>query len=411
MTKSAGTAATIALALFVDAGCNALDPTIEHRYDPYKGAAYPDQRAQVVVPPAGMALVTDSRSDTLSLVDLGTGKRFASYPIGREPVTIDGPHHVAADPARGAAYVALSYPVIAGATGPHASHGSSLISGYVQKLSLDTMRPLGQVQIDANPGDIVLSQDGKRLVVTHFDLQRALKNPGNIDAARSALAVLDPDQILPSGSPDPLRIPLCIAAHGVTLSRPDGARAYAACYGEDVLAVADLSNPEAPVKRIPLGPNASVGNPTYGPYAAVMSPDGKTIAVSSTVSKDVRFFDVASETFDAALTIKTQGAPYFVAWTDDSAHLYIPTQQPDALKLVDVTQGNTELGFLDLTSDCPNPHVADVAGGKALFVVCEGDQTTPGDVLMLEPLTLKTVASTKVGVYPDAFVRIAGGAQ
>ena len=43
-------------------------------------------------------------------------------------------------------------------------------------------------------------------------------------------------------------------------------------------------------------------------------------------------------------------------------------------------------------------------------MVCEGDQSTPGDVLTLDPLTLKTIASTKVGVYPDAFVRVAGGA-
>ena len=270
---------------------------------------------------------------------------------------------------------------------------------------------LGQVRIDANPGDVVLSEDRKRLVVSHFDLQRALKNPGNIDAQRSTLAVIDPDQVLPSGSPDPTLIPLCIAAHGVTLSRPDGAIAYAACYGEDALALADLTNPKAPVKRIPVGASPGIGNPNYGPYAAVMSPDGKTIAVSNTASKDVRFFDVASETFDLTKTIKTQGAPYFVAWTADSAKIYIPTQAPDALHFVDVTQNNLEISFRDMSGVCEKPHAAELSGLKQLFLVCEGDQTTPGDVVMLDPGSLMTMSSTKVGIYPDAFVRVLGGAK
>ena len=393
------------------AGCTDPDPTIEYRYDLYEGEAYPNRRPKIVVPPGGMGIVSDSRSDTISLIDLATGERFGTHPVGRDPVTIDGPHHVAVDVARSAVYVALSYPAVAGATGPHAAHGASVVAGYAQKLALDDMRILGQVRVYPNPGDVVLSEDGKRLVVSHFDLKRALDNPGDLDAARATLALIDPDTIVLSGSPDPVRIPLCVAAHGITLSRPDGARAYAACYGEDVLAIADLDNPSAAVKRIPLGPGAAIGNPNYGPYAAVMSPDGKTIAVSSTVSKDVRFFDVETETFDTTKTISTVGAPYFVGWTPDGAHIYIPTQQPDALILVDYAQGNAELAYRDLAGECDKPHVVEVSGGTALFMVCEGDQTAPGDVLRLDGTTLATVSAAKVGVYPDAFIQVSGGAQ
>jgi DNA-binding beta-propeller fold protein YncE len=402
-------AAPLALVLVV-AGCQGVDPTVEHRYDAYQGEAYPNRRPKLVIPAGGMGVVSDSRSDTVSFVDLATGKRFASYPVGRDPVTIDGPHHVVVDRAAGALYVALSYPVLAGATGPHVSHGSSSVAGYAQKLSLEDMRVLGEVQVDSNPGDIVLSEDGKRLVVSHFDLKRALDNPGDLEAARAALVVIDPATMAPTGSPDPVRIPLCVAAHGVTLSRPDAAHAYAACYGEDVLAVADLSDSKAPVKRIPLGPDATVGNPNYGPYGAVMSPDGKTIAVSNTVSKDVRFFDVASETFDDTKTIKTQGAPYFVAWSTDGSHLYIPTQDPDAIHLVDLTQNNQEIAFRALAGVCQHPHVTELVGGSTVFLVCEGDQKAPGDVLMLDAQTLSTNAATQVGVYPDAFFRVQGGA-
>jgi len=396
--------------ILLSAGSGCTDDELAMQYyDPYAGDAFPNQRQKLVIPPAGMGVVSDSRSDTLSFVDLATGERFATYPVGRDPVTVDGPHHVVADRARGALYVALSYPLIAGSSGPHAAHGSSVVPGYAQKLSLEDLSVLGQTRVDPNPGDIVLSEDGTRLVVSHFDLQRAIKNPGDLDAARATLAVIDPDAMLPSGSPEPMKIPLCIAAHGITLSKPDGARAYAACYGEDVLAVADLKDPSAEVKRIPVGPDATIGNPTYGPYAAVMSPDGKTIAVSNTTSRDIRFFDVESETFDLTKTIKTQGVPYFVGWTPDNKYIYVPTQQPDAMILIDVSQGNAEVDFRDLTGECGKPHQAELHEGSGVFVVCEGDQLTPGDVVMLDPMTLITSAKTKVGVYPDAIVRVLGG--
>jgi DNA-binding beta-propeller fold protein YncE len=398
------------LLLSTGGGCTD-DELATQYYDPYTGDAFPNQRPKLVIPPAGMGVVSDSLSDTLSFVDLATGDKFATYPVGRDPVTIDGPHHVVADEARGAFYVALSYPAIAGSSGPHAAHGSSVVPGYAQKLSMEDLSVLGQVRVDPNPGDIVLSEDGSRIVVSHFDLKRALENPGDLDAARSTLAVIDPDAMLPSGSPDPIKVPLCIAAHGITMSKPDGARAYTACYGEDVIAIADLQNPGAEVKRIPVGPDATIGNPTYGPYATVMSPDGKTIAVSNTTSKDIRFFDVASETFDLAKTIKTQGVPYFVGWTPDSKHIYVPTQQPDAVVLIDVSQGNVEVDFRDLTGECEKPHQAEVHEDSGLFVVCEGDKLTPGDLVKLDPMTLDTSAKTKVGVYPDAIIRVFGGGQ
>ena len=402
--------AALLLALGAGSGCTD-DELAQQYYDPYAGDAFPNQRQKLVIPPAGMGVVSDSLSDTLSFIDLATGDKFATYPVGRDPVTIDGPHHVVADMARGAFYVALSYPAIAGSTGPHAAHGSSVVPGYAQKLSMEDLSVLGQVRVDPNPGDIVLSGDGSRLVVSHFDLQRALENPGNIDAARSTLAVIDPDAMLLSGSPAPLKVSLCIAAHGITLSHPDGARAYTACYGEDALAIADLTNPGAEVKRIPVGPDASIGNPTYGPYASVMSPDGKTIAVSNTTSKDIRFFDVETETFDLSKTIKTQGVPYFVGWTPDSKYIYVPTQQPDALLLIDVSQGNAEVDYRDLTGECEKPHQAELHEGSGLFVVCEGDKLTPGDLVKLDPMTLTTHAKTQVGVYPDAIIRVLGGDQ
>ena len=101
----------------------------------------------------------------------------------------------------------------------------------------------------------------------------------------------------------------------MVLSRPDGARAYVACYGEDVVAVVDLDKREV-LDRIPVDASgASIGDPKYGPYSAVLSPDGKTLALGNTVSKDVRFFDVEANAMDPDRQIDTLGAPFFPAFS------------------------------------------------------------------------------------------------
>ncbi len=377
------------------AGC---EPEVVVRYEnePYEGEAYPD-RVPDIVYPARAALVTDSLSDTVTVLDLATGAKVEARPVGRNPVDIDGPHHVALDPAGGVGYVALSYPAT-NATGPHATHGSSVVPGYVQKVALADLSVLGNVRVDPNPGDIAISDDGKRLVVTHFDLQRATKNPTDIEAARATVAVID------AGIFAPELIPTCVAPHGVALSKPDGATAYVACYGEDRLAVVDTVG--GAVSLIDVGPGiVGFGAPSYGPYATRLSADGATLVVASTVSKDIRFFDTQAGTFDLAETRTFLGAPYFPDFTADGK-LAVPTQQPDALVLVDLAGIEPNESRTFTKDECELPHEVLVTD-DAMFVVCEGDKQGPGKVVMLDA-TLTIVGSTDVGVFPDA-IRVLGG--
>lgn len=380
-------------------GCDGDRTKVE--YEPYEGEAYPDRVSDVAYP-ARAALVTDSLSDTITVIDLANGAKVEARPVGRNPVDIDGPHHVAIDAARGVGFVALSYPNT-GATGPHATHGSSAIPGYVQQIDLKDLSVTAQVRVDPNPGDILLSQDGTRLVVSHFDLQRATKNPTNIDEARATIALIDATSFS-----QPQLIKTCVAPHGIALSRPDGRTAYLACYGEDRLAIVDLTQPESPPALVDVGPGVvGFGAPSYGPYVAMLSPDGAWVVVANTVSNDLRFFDVAAGAFDPARTITTLGAPYFPAFGSDGK-LYIPTQQPDALVIVDLA-GVEPTETRPFTADeCVLPHEV-THDGDTTFVVCEGDKKANGSILMLDA-ALDVVAKTEVGVYPDAF-RIIGGAQ
>jgi DNA-binding beta-propeller fold protein YncE len=390
----------------------ACDPeqTTRHEYDPYVGEAFPDRRKPVELPAAGAAITSDSYSDTISLVSLADGQRFASFPVGRDPVSIDGPHHLAIDEATKRLYTALSYPEI-GTGGPHASHGSSTRPGYAQMLSLVDFRVLGEVRVDDNPGDIVLSQDGTRLVVSHFDLKKAIQNAGDLEAQRATLAVIDPSTLAQPAPPSPTRIPVCIAPHAVALSRPDAARAYVACYGEDSVAVVDLAAGEVS-DRIPIAEGADAqGDPEHGPYSAVLSPDGATLAVGNQVSRDITFVDVTALAVLPARTLPTLGVPFFPTWSADSTTLYVITQTPNSVIAIDTSADNAQLARRDFApGECELPHVAELIGGS-LLVVCEGDHETAGAVLTLDPVTLATVESTEVGIYPDSIQRVGGGGR
>lgn len=391
------------LALGFAAACTTTETEteVQHVYDPYEGEAYPNRRPKLTPPAGDLGLTSDNASDTVTVLDLVNRSVLGAAPVGRSPVDIDGPHHLAGDRAKGLVYVALSYPAPAFAPGPHAAHGSSTRDGFVQRLALDDLRVLGEVRVDPNPGDIVLSEDGGRIAVTHFDLKKAL-GTGDLESKRATLAIVDPTAILATGSPPARKIPVCVAPHGVAFSRPAGDLAFVACYGEDAIAIVDVTAEPAVIERIEVGPGAGPpGAPAYGPYSAVLSPDGARVALGCTESKDVRLFDVATKTMEP-LVVTTLGAPYFAAWTPAGDKLYVPTQQPDALVVADAATGaELQSTFFDAAT-CVRPHeVVLGTGGAALYVLCEGDHVGPGAVLVLDPTTLEVQASLPVGAYPD----------
>jgi DNA-binding beta-propeller fold protein YncE len=365
-----------------------------------RGEAFPNRRPKFVLPEGDIGITSDNGSDTLTVLDLEAFEVLGAAPVGRDPVDRDGPHHVALDRATGSVFTALAYPAPAVAPGPHAAHGSAARAGYVQKLALDDLRPLGEVRVEQNPGDIVLSDDGTRLVVSHFDLRRALEND-ELEARRATLALLDPAAVTSGGSAAATFVPSCVAPHGVALSRPSGERAYVACYGEDAVAVVDTTDPAAPAELVSVGPGGSPGRPLYGPYAAVLSNDGNLVAVSNTLSEDIRLFATAEQSFRER-TLTPNGAPYFAAWSAGDGVLYVPTQNPDGIEAFDVESGERLRRRSFARDECELPHeVVFGSNPSRLFVVCEGDHATGSVVLALEPESFVTLASMSVGVFPD----------
>lgn len=382
-------------------------PTIEDA--PHQGEVFPVAPLSFAWPTGPYALLSNNGSDTLSVVDLRERRHVGFIPAGLNPVDNDGPHHLAYDRARGKIYVALSYPPSSFVAGPHAAHGSSVTPGKVLQLDAATGQLDAVMRADDNPGDIVLSDDGGRLVVSHFDLAKAVANLARpIEAQRASLLLYDPADFRASAAPR--SFPVCVAPHGVALGAGDGRFAYVACYGEDSLAVVDLAATDAAqaVVRVPVGPAPQAApNLRYGPYAAVLTPDGQRVLVGDTEGRDLRVFDVAS----GAMTTQVYaagGAVFFPAASKSGQRLAVPVQTPDFIALVEPSPTGSLVEVLRRSfpgDECRRPHEALFwDDDRELLLVCEGDHVKPGKLLFLDPGTLDVRGSVELGVYPDKAV-------
>jgi YVTN family beta-propeller protein len=372
---------------------------------PFEGQAFPPAKPSFTLPNGPYALVTNSGSDDLSVVDVTSGTELARVPVGLDPLDHDGPHHLAVDAAHGYVFVALSYPLPTLAPGPHAAHASGSAKGKLVRFDLPTLTRSAVAPTDTNPGDVVVSDDGARLVVSHYDLRRAvtLASQG-LDAQRADLLVWDTAKLSANTPPSVASaIPICIAPHGVVLDKPRGDHAYVACYGEDALALVDFTASPPTVARIPVGPAPGPpAQPSYGPYALTLSADGQSIFVGDTEGRDLRRFDVATQTMTTEV-FAAGGAVYFSALgPDDTA--FVPVQTPDKLVRVNTATMKAETTRTFQPDECQAPHEAWVRPNGEVLLVCEGDHVATSHVLVLDPDTLATKTMWPVGVYPDKVV-------
>jgi YVTN family beta-propeller protein len=385
------------------AGCDDTTEVASYPRFPYEGDAF------VATPlvwqwPQRWALVTDSFSDTLTLVDRDTLQTVATVPVGLIPLDVDGPHHAALDPLGEALYVPLSYPLLAGAIGPHNGHGESLRDGQLLRLDPLTLRRTQAMAIDPSPGDITVLAD-RQVVVSHFDLATAQEPGASLQQRRGILTVTNPD-LIAAGKP-PKRMRSCLLPHGMASS---GSTVWISCYGEDSLASVDLSVAKPVVTIHPLAPVVGApGQPLLGPYSAVRQPGGDLLAVGCRESRDLRLFSM-SKAAPVGTGVPLPGAAFFAAWSSDGKTLWAPSQGFDALARIDLASGEVTAQRI-LGADCVRPHEVQVeatAGGDRIWLVCEGDTLSPGNLLLVDPQTLQTVADIPVGVYPDRLI-LGGG--
>ncbi len=348
--------------------------------------------APVPIARSAAAYITDNGSDTISVIDRD-GDRVVSRSVDVDPTAHEAPHHLAIDGA-GHLFVALAFPPDERASGKHAGHGGSDSLGQLLRLDASNLALSAAVDVDQNPGDVVLTHDRKRVLVTHFDMRRArqqAKAGGSAASMMARLSVFDATTLRPLGARA-----VCVAPHGIALTKDDR-EALIACYGSDEIAFVELDGALA-LSRAPLGQRpAPLGAPSYGPYSIAVSPDGAIAAVADLESADVRVMDIARRLLGDPIAMGGRAMmPDFAA----DRVLLVPLQGPDGLARVDLDKRAVE-AHVSYGDECKSPHVARVAPDGRAYVVCEGDHASPGAVLEVDPVTLATKRRWTVGVYPD----------
>jgi len=384
----------------------------------FHGAAF-DTDPPAPGPLNGLFLTTDNGSDLLSAVDPAAQKVRFSIPVGFIPVELEGPHHLAADPGGRFVYINLSEAVAGSGTGPHGSHGTGTIPGFVLKLSAKDGSRVAFAQVDPNPGDLTVSPDGKTIYVTHYDLVKLGKmTPSNPRLGDSNLVVIDAATMNVTK-----RVPLCPAAHGVRLT-PDGKTLFSTCSADEI-AIVDLTDPAlTPTRKLLPGASESP-TCTRCPYALTIAPDA-TVWVSSLGpgagtaggNGGVDVYDPALGNFDPARTATfPRGRGLFSAFqgTAASYRAYVPEQNPagDKVHVYSVTAGQARLEPPAIVLDrqnCLNAHMMTLStDGSTGYLVCEGDHVGPGTFTFLDLRSSAIMSSTPLGVFPDGLVLIPQG--
>ncbi|WP_164012611.1 YncE family protein [Pyxidicoccus trucidator] len=372
--------------------------------------AHPDPWPEgTVVPPpgpGGRILITNSLDDTLSLIELDTVgtpdfKELARVPVGLNPVELEGPHHTAVSPDGAFYYVGISNYVPGGGSGPHGTHGSGSEDGYCLKLDARDNRLVGSVRVDPNPGDVIVSRDGRTLYQTHFDTLKIAEvaRRGGPEAEMVArLAIIDAATMTRKAM-----VPVCPAPHAVRLSA-DERTAYVACWSDEV-AVVDLTTSPPGVQKVKVALNAGTAvSPRHEPYALTLSPTTGEAWVSSMASRQVQVLDPTTRTMDATRTVQgLRGPPMFGAFTSDGRTLYLPYQLGDGLLVIDPATGLV-LREVDLASaGCLNAHQVTLTPDERHgLVVCEGDHKGPGTLHAVDLAEGTVVGTVRVGIFPDS---------
>ncbi|RKH55799.1 YncE family protein [Corallococcus llansteffanensis] len=368
----------------------------------------PWTRGGTTVPPPGplgRLLVTNSLDDSVSLLELdGVGtpgwSELARVPVGLNPVELEGPHHTAVSPTGDFYYVGISNYVPGGGSGPHGAHGTGTADGYCLKLDAKDHRLVASARVDRNPGDVVISADGRTLYQTHFDLLRiadVARQGGTEEEMVARLAIIDAETMAVKA-----RVKVCPAPHAVRLSA-DERTAYVACWSDEV-ALVDLQAEGLPVTRVKVAAGAGTAtNPRHQPYALTVSPTTGDVWVSSLASRQVQVLEPGKRAMNPQRTVYLRGAPMFGAFTKDGRTLYLPYQQEDALAVIDPAT-STVLRTVPLSqAGCLNVHQVMLTPDERLgLVVCEGDHVGPGTLHAVDLAEGTVVSTVRMGLFPDS---------
>lgn len=342
------------------------------------GPAYPSQRLPIAWP-AHAAVVSLPDDDRLAIVDLDARRVVTTRTVGRDPVGPDAPTDLASS---GTAAERVIYTLLAPAapaipSGPHAARASPDRVAWLVAYAASDARAVAELRVGPHSGALAASDDGKRLVVTHFDLRGDADGgpPDGGDFVRATLLDMPTDALLPNAAP-PREIPACVGARGVALSPGGGQIAVVACSGEDALARVDLGSRE--VRRIPV--TSSTGERTRPSFVATTT---ERAVVGCAGTDEARIVDLASGEVRSPVGARWTAPPTAARIAANGATAYVALDD-GRVAVVDLAGGTTST--FGPVAGCA--HSVDlVVDGADVVLACRNDGVG-GVVMVLDAASL-----------------------
>ncbi len=390
------------LGLLACAGCST-------RIDYPAGTPWADPTAYPTIG-NGKVIIFNTGDDTLTWIDVDTLQPVFSETVGLSPTEVESPHDGTASPDGSAFFVSFSNYAPGTGSGPHGSHGTGNVDGFLLAYDMQTHALIGKTELAHNAAEVTMTADG-HILVSHFDLlliqDQLLTNPdATYDDLSSTVAIIDPAAM---SATDPSAglvqsLEVCPAEHGIIA---DGTTAYVTCFASDELALVSLA-PPYDIQRYAMGTGAfSPASPLVGPFVLEQSPSDGTIWVSTWGPSganrgDIRVFDPATKTWDSRGPIQTDGVPFDGAFTPDGAQYIVSNQIANSMVFIDTATHEIVQRLALPRAQCTNPRVPVLMpDGLHLLVTCEGDHVSPGTVAVIRTGATPVVeTSYAVGIYP-----------
>ncbi|HEU4828391.1 MAG TPA: hypothetical protein VFT04_04275 [Gemmatimonadales bacterium] len=283
-----------------------------------------------------LLLVANKQENTLSVIDIGTGRLLATLPTGH------GPHEVAVS-SDGRRAVVANY----GDQTP----GSSLTVMDLENRTVQRTIDLGEYRrphgIVILPGDslaAVTVEASQAVLVVRLDGGVKHAIPTNARGSHMVAVTADGRRGYTANVPEgsiteldlatgaPLRsLPVASVTEGVAVT-PDGREVWVGSNNQHTVTVVDTRS----WKAVDTLPAAGL------PYRIAISQDGETAVVPGPMGGVVRIFDVATRTERAAVDFGGGGdsqGPVGSTITPDGAYAFIALQGTNEAAMVDLATG------------------------------------------------------------------------
>jgi YVTN family beta-propeller protein len=321
------------------------------------------------------AYITNEASDTVSVINTATDTVIATIPVG------DAPRGVAVSPDGRKVYI------------------TSVGSNTVSVIDTASNTVTATIPVGLDPVGVAVTPDGSKVYVANLGSNTV----SVIDTASNTVTATIPGFVFP-----PIIGGVATSPFGLAVS-PDGSKVYVtnflSPFGGGVSVIDTASNTET--AAIPVGGSSIPGNP---PFGVAVTPDGSKVYVADADDPfhNVRFtpvsvIDTASNTVTASIPIGPVpvpqlggSVPFGVAVSPDGRTVYVTSRALNTVSVID-TASNMVTATIPVGLDPVG--VAVTSDGSKVYVANAGSST----VSVIATATNTVTATIPVGTEPQAF--------